>query len=313
GNPKGKIVQDSIISILSWNIGYAGMGAETDFFYDGGKMVRPSRELNRQYFESILAYLRSQETLDFILLQEVDKKAKRSYYTDQTADIRGILTKHTSVFAKNYDVLFVPVPMHNPMGTVAGGMLSFSGYQPHESKRISFPGNYDWPTRLFMLKRCFIQQRFPCKNGKNLVVINTHNSAFDDGTLRLRQLEKIKETVLNEYQHGNFVIVGGDWNMNPPGFDPGQIVNGDFSVVNPLGSIPEDFMPLGWQWIYDPTKPTNREVVTTYFQGQTPTSVIDFFLLSPNVKSLSIETDDQSFRFSDHNPLKIKILLDFEL
>ncbi|MBE0649927.1 MAG: hypothetical protein IH595_03700, partial [Bacteroidales bacterium] len=47
GNPKGKIVQDSIISILSWNIGYAGMGAETDFFYDGGKMVRPSRELNR--------------------------------------------------------------------------------------------------------------------------------------------------------------------------------------------------------------------------------------------------------------------------
>ena len=29
-------------SIMSWNIGYAGLGSKEDFFYDGGQMVRPT-------------------------------------------------------------------------------------------------------------------------------------------------------------------------------------------------------------------------------------------------------------------------------
>lgn len=309
GNPKEKIVQDSIITLLSWNIGYAGMGAETDFFYDGGTMMRPSKELNQRYLENILRYLKANNNLDFILLQEVDKRSKRSYFTDQTGAIRSMFPEFSSVFAKNYDVLFVPAPLLNPMGRVEAGMLTMSRYKPSTSLRISFPGNYDWPTRLFTLKRCFILQRFPLKNGKDLVVINTHNSAFDDGTLRLKQLEKLKETVIDEYQKGNFVVVGGDWNMNPPGFEPQQIINGDLSVPNSLGNIPKDIFPAGWQWLYDPTKPSNREVIAGYVKNQTPTTIIDFFLISPNINPLSAETEDQAFAFSDHNPLFINLLL----
>ena len=31
-------------NLMTWNIGYAGLGAGMDFFYDGGTKVRPSKK-----------------------------------------------------------------------------------------------------------------------------------------------------------------------------------------------------------------------------------------------------------------------------
>lgn len=311
GNSGEENLQSGIITLMTWNIGYAGMGAETNFFYDGGTMVRPPKDLNVKYLDSITHILQNRDSLDIILLQEVDKRSRRSYFVDQTMCIQSALPDFASVFAKNYDVLFVPAPMHNPMGKVLGGLMCLSRYKPVSSQRVSFPGNYDWPTRLFTLKRCFVMQRFEAGNGKELVVINTHNSAFDDGTLRMKQLNKLRVTMLEEYQKGNFVIAGGDWNMNPPGFNPITVSNGDLAMLNVVGSIPVDFLPSGWHWVYDPNVPTNREVISKYVKNQTPTSIIDFFLVSPNITVLSSQTNDLGFSFSDHNPLLIKILLSF--
>ena len=42
------------ISVLSWNIGYAGLGKEQDFFMDGGTKARPdSRETVDGYLKGI--------------------------------------------------------------------------------------------------------------------------------------------------------------------------------------------------------------------------------------------------------------------
>ncbi len=312
GNSGDNNLQSGLITLMTWNIGYAGMGAETNFFYDGGTMVRPPKDLNVKYLDSITHILQNGDSLDIILLQEVDKRSRRSYFVDQTQYLQSALPDFASVFAKNYDVLFVPAPMHNPLGKVLGGLMSLSRYTPENSQRISFPGNYNWPTRLFTLKRCFVIQRFEAGNGKELVVINTHNSAFDDGSLRMLQLNKLRETVVEEYQKGNFVIAGGDWNMNPPGFDPVTINNGDLATLNVLGNIPSDLLPPEWQWVYDPEIPTNRDVISGYVKTQTPTSVIDFFVVSPNITVLSAHTSDLGFAFSDHNPLIIKAQLNFD-
>jgi endonuclease/exonuclease/phosphatase family metal-dependent hydrolase len=312
GKDKKENISDSILTLLSWNIGYAGMGAETDFFYDGGKMVRPSLQLNQRYMKNIQHFLSENISVDFILIQEADKQSRRSYHHDQTEILQNTLPDHSSVFAVNYKVLFVPAPIFNPLGKVTGGLMSFSRYQPAESLRIGFQKDYPLPTRLFTLKRCFILQRFAAIERKELVLINTHNSAFDDGGLREHQLQALKETALQEYEKGNWVIIGGDWNMNPPGFNPQKITNGDVSVKNEMGSIRKDFMPKDWSWIYDETAPTNREVVEAYVKGQTPTSIIDFFLVSPNIKILAIKTHDKAFANSDHNPVFIKVQL-FEM
>lgn len=306
GSAASRILNDSIITLMTWNIGYASMGAETDFFYDGGKMVRPDKELNTKYLNSIRQYFKTIQLPDFILLQEVDENAKRSYFSDQTEVLRSQLDGYASVFAVNYNVRFVPMPVSNPMGSVLAGMMTFSSIEPSASERVGFPVDYDWPTRIFNLKRCFIIQRFPSKIGRELVLINTHNSAFDKGDMRRVQLETLRNTAVEEYAKGNWVIIGGDWNMNPPEFDPGKISSGDKTFTINVGKIPADFMPDGWRWVFDPEMPTNREVTASYEKGTTLTTIIDFFLISPNVEVIEIDANYQSFANSDHHPLHFK-------
>ena len=57
-------------------------------------------------------------------------------------------------------------------------------------------------------------------NGKELVMINTHNEAFDAGEIRTAQMSFLKDFVQSEYNKGNYVIAAGDWNQSPPGFTP---------------------------------------------------------------------------------------------
>ena len=68
-------------------------------------------------------------------------------------------------------------------------------------------------------------------------------------------------------------------------------------------------MPESWNWVYSSDIPTNRRVKTVYQKGTTATTVIDFFLISPNIESLSIENIDLDFQNSDHQPVKMTMKL----
>ena len=160
-----------------------------------------------------------------------------------------------------------------------------------------------------MLDRCFIIQRFFLKSGKVLVMINTHNSAFDDGTLRKAELNILKETAITEFRKGNYVIVGGDWNLNPPGFKLSMIKTGDIAASNDVNNSSGSLMPDGWQWAFDNKTPSNRFVNEPYKKGQTKTTIIDYFLLSPNVRLIKVETINLGFQHSDHNPVKMNVQL----
>ena len=64
---------DTIFSILTWNIGYAGLGSNMDFFYDGGEKTRDTKSNTNFNLKKIGEFLRSNDTMDFIFLQEVDR------------------------------------------------------------------------------------------------------------------------------------------------------------------------------------------------------------------------------------------------
>ena len=309
GRASDVIINQQALTLLSWNIGYAGLGREMDFFYEGGLEVRPEKEENEKYLKGIKAFLKTQRGLDFILLQEVDKKARRSYGKNQVEILQSCLPGFESVFARNYDVNFVPVPVNNPMGGVISGLQSFSRFQALTTERVAFEGNFSWPKRLFMLDRCMIIQRFMADNEKIVVLINTHNSAFDDGELRENQFDLIRKVALQEYHKGSYVIVGGDWNRTPPSYDTAGFQNGDAAKIHKLGNVVEDFMPDAWTWAYDPAIPTNRDVNSFYQKGITSTSILDYFLLSPNIEFIEVNTTDLSFQHSDHNPVMIKVKL----
>jgi endonuclease/exonuclease/phosphatase family metal-dependent hydrolase len=304
---KVELINDTtIFNLLIWNIGYCGLNKEMDFFYDGGKNVRPAEDKVINNLQEVKNILTDYKQSDFILLQEVDKESKRSYFINQFDTIASLFSMSSSIYGKNYDVFFVPTPPAEPMGKVNSGLMSISKFDPVKSVRYSLPGNYEWPMKLFMLDRCFLVNRYNLSNDKELLIINTHNSAYDDGTLKRQQMEYLKVFLTEEYEKGNYIVVGGDWNQCPPEFEPAFQ---DDKMDNEVRTdISTDYLQ-NWTWLFDRTIPTNRRVSKPYKKGETLTTVIDFYLLSPNIEPVSIKTIDIGFVPSDHQPVEAIIKL----
>jgi len=306
GPDTAKIPLGKTFNLLIWNIGYAGLSKNMDFFYAGGKNVKPAKDILKSNLSSIKDFIKNQGKIDFFLFQEVDVNAKRTYSINQYNEIKELFPNYHSSFGKNYDVSFVPVPISDPMGKVVSGNQTLSKYIPESVVRHSFPGNYSWPKGLFMLDRCFLVNRYPIENNKELLIINTHNSAYDDGNLRKRQVQYLEQFLTSEYKKGNYIIVGGDWNQCPSGFNP-EFKDNLMDNANRM-DIDKAFMP-DWKWLYQNKIPTNRRVNEPYSKGRTLTTVIDFFLASPNIDQAEIKGIDLKFKNSDHNPVKLSIVL----
>ncbi len=301
-----KPVQQKNYQLMIWNIGYAGLSYDMDFFYDGGKQVRPSKKIVQKNITAIEKFIAQQKDIDFFLLQEVDKRSKRSYSINEYLKITNKLDRFHSSFGKNYDVFFVPVPVFDPLGHVLSGLQTLSRFEPYLVVRHSFPGNYAFLKGLFMLDRCFLVSRYKLDTKKELVVINTHNSAYDDGTLRKKQMAYFKNFLIKEYEKGNYVIAAGDWNQCPSDFRP-EFKQNLMDNKNRM-DIKKNYLQE-WTWAYDNTIPTNRRLAAPYNEKTSLTTVIDFFLTSPNIEIKDIHAIHLGFEHSDHNPVKLKIEL----
>lgn len=308
---EGAALEQDSLGFLIWNIGFAGLGKDMDFFYDGGKRVRPTPLEHERYLAGIKLVAKEYASqADFFLFQEVDSNARRSHRSNEYREIQNdVLGDFVGGFAVNYNVKFVPLPLLNPSGGVISGLASYSRFGVKEARRYSFPGNFGWPKRLFLLDRCFFVFRIPTTlPGKDLVVINTHNSAYDDGSLKAKQMAFLKNFLLGEYEKGHFVIVGGDWNMCPPNFDQERFLKGIDSDYRQQNIDPE-YLPADWKWAYDPLQPTNRKLSTVYDPASSYKTVIDFYLCSPNVEVLAVKGVPVDFAYSDHNPVFLKVRL----
>jgi endonuclease/exonuclease/phosphatase family metal-dependent hydrolase len=300
------LVDTNEYNLMIWNIGYCGLSKEMDFFYDGGKMVRPTQESVLKNIDAVNAFLAQNDTIDFYLIQEIDKKSKRSYKIDQFEIVENQLEGYDGYYGKNYDVFFVPIPPTSPMGKVDAGLATYSKFVPETSVRHSFPGNYAFPKGLFMLDRCFLVNRYILSNGKDLLIINTHNSAYDDGSLRKGQMDYLKSFLTSEYEKGNYIIVGGDWNQSP--FALNHTYDNPFDKVD-NSVIDENYLPKDWTWNFDNSIPTNRRVTTPFIKETSLTTIIDFYLFSPNIEAITTKTVNLNFENSDHQPVLAKIKL----
>ncbi len=301
GNSPNAVVDKDTISFVSWNIGYGGLGEESDFFYDGGETVTMPIDVVEKNVAGIINTIAGlKDNIDFFLLQEVDVGSKRAHWIDQFDKVGDVLADFSSSFGKNYDVEYIPIPPLDPMGKVEAGIASWSKYKAQESTRYAFEGNYDFPFYLFFLDRCFMLNRYKTKSGQDLVVINTHNSAYDDGSLKEKQLKQLKDAAMQEYQKGNYVIIGGDWNQYPSGISDEE---------KKTYAIPTDFPGEGWTCSFDPSNATNRNLLYPYDPKTSKTGLIDFFVVSPNVDVLNVNTKDQQFKYSDHQAVEMTVVL----
>jgi endonuclease/exonuclease/phosphatase family metal-dependent hydrolase len=309
-NNKDEIIKtNSALSITTFNIGYGTMDEAVDFFMDGGVMSRgASKEKvleNLDGIERIITDLNS----DMVFLQEVDINATRSYKVNQLERIKETFSNYSTNFAINYKVPWVPIPLSNPHGKVLAGLTTLSKFNIESATRYDLPGKSSFFVQLGDLDRAMVINRLTVDNGKELVAINAHLSAYDKGgAVRKVQLGYIKSILEEEYAKGNYVIIGGDWNQQIPGTNAF-----DFETTEEwpdwLQDIPENFVPEGYSWAYDKTVATSRTVATPYIKGENLTSIIDGFLVSDNIEVISTKGTDQDFKYSDHNPVTLEFRL----
>jgi endonuclease/exonuclease/phosphatase family metal-dependent hydrolase len=60
---------------------------------------------------------------------------------------------------------------------------------------------------------------------------------------------------------------------------------------------------VGWSILADAARPTIRAKDGPYAPGVTATAIIDGFLVSPEVRVVSLETLDTGFAHTDHQPV----------
>ncbi len=293
------ISDTAVYSVMIWNIGYAGLGSNMDFFYDGGDHVRDTEDNVRRNLYYITSLLQKNDSLDFILLQEVDVNSKRSYGIDMVDHINQAMPEFFPFFATNYKVKFIPMPFTEPMGSVNSGLLTLSKHIPVETTRTSFPGNFSWPQKIFMLDRCFLTNTYKLNGNRLFHLINTHNSAYDDGSIRKQQIEYLSKYLGD--LNGGF-LVGGDWNQCPPEVDTKGLVGYIFDTISFI-KVDPILEQKGSRFHFDNTLPTNRRVKSAYSKESTPVTIIDYFLGSSQIDVISCKTLNVDFENSDHQPV----------
>ena len=217
-----------------------------------------------------------------------------------------------TAYALNYSCDFVPFPWP-PIGKVHSGlftMSSFSFADTAGASRYALPCPFSWPVRTANLKRCLLATRIPVAGTeRELVVVNLHLEAYDDGAGKAAQTAMLMDLLQREYEIGNYVIAGGDFNCSFPVVDPEAwpILSADNYVP---GVIDGNALPTGFQWAVDASIPTCRLLNHPLGMGeQGQFYVIDGFILSPNVELLCVETMEGEFQYSDHNPVRLTVQL----
>ena len=105
-----------------------------------------------------------------------------------------------------------------------------------------------------------------------------------------------------EYEKGNYVIAGGDFNQEFPN-EASYLRNGEEDWMP--GIFDTSLLQKGWQIAVDSSVPTCRLLNKPYDGKSNTLYVIDGFLLSPNIELTSVETLELDFEFSDHNPVRM--------
>lgn len=302
----------ALYTLTTFNIGYGAYSTDYSFFMDGGEYSRAySKDEVLKNITGAVGII-SDIDPDFAFFQEVDTDSTRSYHVDQYAMLQEGFPGLSSVFAMNYDSPYLFYPVTDPIGRSVSGIVTLSKYAVDSSLRRSLPLESGF-RKLLDLDRCYSITRLPTANDKELILINVHLSAFTaDVTIGEAQLAMLFEDARHEYELGNYVIIGGDFNKDLLGNSP-EVFGTTREVPNWAKPLNEDLIPDAFTRVSpeneDDVVPTLRSTQTAYIDGESFVTVLDGFIVSDNVEVVHEAHIDAGFTYSDHNP----VLLQFKL
>ncbi|MBR2281138.1 MAG: hypothetical protein IJ863_00795 [Spirochaetales bacterium] len=312
-NPvEGSVSAGDRYRIVSWNIGFGAYVRDFGFFMDGGdESWARSKGILLDTMDSINAKL-SELDGDFYLVQEVDKKATRTYHVDETALVAGNLPTFSYVFAQNWDSPFLFYPFTEPHGASLAGIMTFSSKGISGAVRRSVPVE-EGIMKIIDMDRCYSTTRVPGPDGHELVLINFHLSAYtSDGKIAFDQLKLVLNDMQTEYLNGNWVIAGGDFNKDliGTGSKAFGIEGAEYNWAQPIPAEVFQGYDVTLVAPYDPENPVAscRNADSAYWEGQYQVTV-DGFMVTSNVEVCGAEVADTGFAWSDHNPVFMEFIL----
>ena len=289
------------IKIINWNLGYAGMGKDSDFILDHGSQYRPlSKDLVAKNLLAINDHLANAKA-DVLMLQEVAKRSWNTYQTDVYKALQVRFPAYGWTYSFDVRTRWVPWPFTIRNGNATASLIPIASA---ETRALTLEPNFF----LGMFRKQYRMHIARLDHqGRPWVLVNIHLSAFDkeEDAVREKQLQEVLGFAQQEYLKGNHVVIGGDWNLRlaPTEFPHTTAIEDLFWVRD----LPQELIPEGWTWGVDPQVPTVRSANKPFVEGENYLLIIDGFLVSPNVEVLSVQTDNLQFEHTDHHPVSITV------
>lgn len=301
------------LRVLNWNIQYLA-GKNYVFFYDlpdgSGPHERPSPADIASTAKEV-ARIIEVEKPDLVLLQEVDDGAKRTDKSDQTQLIVEHLRTAYPCRAESFywKALFVPHP--RIMGSAGMKLVTLSRYRLKSAVRYGLPPIPADPlTQRLGLHRAVLDARVEMHGDKELSVLNTHLDAFAQGTdIMDRQVKLVAGLLEKRDQAGIPWILGGDFNLLPPGFGleqlelPARPYYNTRSEIEPLfekfqSTATKEMLNGPGRAAYFTINPNNPAI------KHKPDRTIDYIFYSKQLKLRAFNVRKQdTMHISDHLPL----------
>lgn len=314
--PDKNIENGKSYRIVSHNVGFGAYSDDYSFFMDGGKESRAFSKT--EVVKNITGSLEKISSLepDFILIQEVDVKATRSYKVHEGELALSILQKKglNSInysYAQNFDSPYLFYPLTNPHGKSIAGIYTITQAPISKAIRRSLPID-SGVTKMLDLDRCYSKSYIRVNSGKELVIYNVHLSAYNKNPATAEnQIIMLNADMKEEYEKGNYIIAGGDMNKDLLG-DSASIFKKGTIAANWAAPFPEDLLDSAFKLVapFNPEKPIpscrNADIP---YSDKNFVLTVDGFIVSENIQVIESDVASMEFKYSDHNPVYMDFIL----
>lgn len=306
--------------VLTYNVGFGAYDHDFSFFLDEA-YTKDNKFISGKYAKAIsknnvinntnkIIDILKENKSDVYLIQEIDKKANRSYFVNQVEELIKAFKGYSSVYTSNFHSAYLAYPLHDMIGKSESGLLTLSKYNFYSNIRRSYPVTNDFFKKFFDLDRAFSVHRTKLKNNKELVIVNSHMSAYDKGgNIRKKQLEMLKFFMKEEKEKGNYVIIGGDFNHDYA--NSKTLYMGDKKIPDWVFDLSDKDLIEGYEFVVPVNKNlygTCRGAESPYDKNKTYQVVVDGFIISSNIEAES-EIINTDYIASDHQPVVLKFKL----
>lgn len=271
-----KLSMDDSVSIVTYNIGDCTFG-EIDF---STSQVEAKENLNE------IIFLLEERSYDICLLQESDWINISNYLINPSKKIATHFKEHSFIYGTN----------SNLFKMFDSGNMTLTKYDStNKCLKIPVKGK-GLINDKFYVHKLLIESRIKIDGtDKELVVFNIHLAPMaKNRSVKLKQIKYILELAKLEYERGNYVVIGGDWNT-------------DLSFKDQVHPILSEFEEIFNDeiWEFKKHEGTTHQFINK--DGKEKNQIIDGFLFSPNINGYVNILEE--YKYSDHNPVELKLKL----